>query len=73
MGLVTYNAKFLPNVVIFIASLYELLKRKLKLIWETKQKDSFTKLKVTLKNSSLLMNFDNLKEVVLACDAILSL
>ena len=61
--------KVLLNMVIFLAPLYELLKSKQKWMWKIKQKNAFTKVKETLKNSSLLMHFDNTKEVILAYDA----
>lgn len=69
IGLVTYYAKFLPNMATLLAPLYELLKSNTPWKWEAQQKEAFVKIKETLQNSSLLMHFDSEKEVVLACDA----
>ncbi|XP_054723056.1 uncharacterized protein K02A2.6-like [Uloborus diversus] len=69
IGLITYYAKFLPNMATLLAPLYELLKEKQAWEWGATQKEAFTKVKETLRSSSLLMHFDNAKEVVLACDA----
>ena len=69
IGLVTYYAKFLPNMSTLLAPLYELLNINTAWNWGSKQKETFRKVKEMLQSSSLLIHFDNDKEVVLACDA----
>lgn len=69
IGLVTYYAKFLPNMATLLAPLYELLKTKQAWKWEVEQRKAFSSIKAALQSSSLLVHFDNEKEVVLACDA----
>ena len=69
IGLVTYYAKFLPNMATVLAPLYELLKSKTTWKWGVQQKKAFEEIKKALQSSSLLIHFDNKKEVVLVCDA----
>ncbi|KAG8194442.1 hypothetical protein JTE90_011051 [Oedothorax gibbosus] len=59
IGLLTYYSKFLPNMATFLAPLYKLLEKNRK--WEWKEDEE--------RSSSLLVHFDNNKEVELACDA----
>lgn len=65
IGQITHYAKFLPNMATLLAPVYKLLKGKIKLKWEAQQKEAFTKVKEVLQNSSMLMHFENKKEVVL--------
>ena len=67
IGLITYYAKFLPNMGTLLASLYKLLKSKQARVWVIHQKEDLKKVKEILKNSSVLMHFDINKEVV-ECD-----
>lgn len=69
LGLITYYEIFLPNMAILLALLYELLKSKTTWKWAGQQKVSFIKVKEKLRNSCLLIHFDNEKEAVLASDA----
>ena len=53
-----------------LALLYLLLKSKQAWMWGAHQKEAFKKVKEILKNSSLLMHFDIIKEIVFACESI---
>lgn len=69
IGLVTYYAKYLPNMATMLAPLYKLLKLKQTWTWGVQEKEAFAQVKEKLLASSLLIHFDNNKEVILASDA----
>ncbi|KAG8191041.1 hypothetical protein JTE90_029484 [Oedothorax gibbosus] len=69
IGLLTYYSKFLPNMATFLAPLYKLLEKNRKWEWKEDEERAFQEAKRTIGSSSLLVHFDNNKEVVLACDA----
>lgn len=69
IGLLTYYSKFLPNMATFLAPLYKLLEKNRKWQWKDDEERAFQKAKTIIGSSSLLVHFDNNKEVVLACDA----
>ncbi|KAG8173468.1 hypothetical protein JTE90_024130 [Oedothorax gibbosus] len=69
IGLLTYYSKFLPNMATFLAPLYKLLEKNRKWEWKEDVERAFQEAKRTIGSSSLLVHFDNNKEVVLACDA----
>ncbi|KAG8180392.1 hypothetical protein JTE90_025442 [Oedothorax gibbosus] len=53
----------------FLAPLYKLLEKNRKWEWKKDEERAFQEAKRTIGSSSLLVHFDNNKEVVLACDA----
>ena len=69
LGLLTYYAKFLPNLSTHLAPLYQLLRHSTKWHWSTAQKKAFAKSKKLLTSSQLLTHFDSTLLLVLACDA----
>ena len=69
LGLVTYYAKFLPNLSTTLAPLYELLRRDQEWKWSSQQKQAFQESKELLMSSQLLVQFDPSLEIHLACDA----
>ncbi len=69
LGLLTYYAKFLPNLATVLAPLYKLLKHSERWRWSTKQERAFKESKELLLSSQLLVHFDPNLEIRLACDA----
>ena len=69
LGAVKYYGKFLPDLSIFLAPLYILLKKDVKWSWEATQKTSFEEIKSLLSSDSVLVHYDPVVELVLACDA----
>ena len=69
LGLLTYYAKFLPNLSMTLAPLYKLLKAEMRWKWGTKQERAFKESKKLLLASQLLVHFDPKQEIRLACDA----
>ena len=68
LGLLTYYAKFLPNLPTQLAPLYRLLRHDTKWQWSTDQQTAFEKSKELLVSSKLLIHFDSTLPLVLACD-----
>ena len=68
IGLLTYYARFLPHMATLLSPLYSLLHKDKKWQWTRQEETAFQAAKGTLK-SSLLIHFDNKKEVLVACDA----
>ena len=69
LGLLTYYAKFLPNLSTHLAPLYRLLRCDTRWQWSTAQQKAFEKSKELLVSSKLLIHFDSSLPLVLACDA----
>ena len=69
LGLLTYYAKFLPNLSTVLAPLYRLLKHQEVWKWLTEQEKAFQKSKELMMCSQLLVHFDPKLEIRLACDA----
>ncbi|KAG8201895.1 hypothetical protein JTE90_027373 [Oedothorax gibbosus] len=69
VGLLTYYARFLPRMATLLAPLYSLLHKDKKWQWTRQEETAFQAAKEALKSSSLLIHFDNKKEVLVACDA----
>jgi hypothetical protein len=65
LGLLTYYGKFLPNMSTLLAPLYQLLHKNQVWKWGTCEKNAFMKAKQQLSASSLLVHFDESKEVQL--------
>jgi len=69
LGLLTYYAKFLPNLSTVLAPLYKLLKRQEPWKWLAEQEKAFERSKELMMSSQLLVHFDPKLEIRLACDA----
>lgn len=69
LGLLTYYAKFLPNMSTMLAPLYKLLNKNQPWTWSIVEKKAFDRARKQLTSSSLLVHFDEHKEVQLECDA----
>ena len=69
LGLITYYAKFLPNLSSLLTPLYKLLQKDNTWKWGEEQQHVFEKSKELLTSSNLLIHFDPKLQIVLACDA----
>ena len=69
LGLVNYYAKFLPDLSIKLAPLYQLLRQDKQWEWSDQEEKSFQEMKQLLSSPNLLVHFDDQKPIVVACDA----
>ena len=69
LGLLTYYGKFLPNLAIVLAPLYQLLRKDVKWNWGDQEQQSFNKSKEMLTSTALLVHYDPTKPLVLSYDA----
>ena len=69
LGLLTYYAKFLPNLATHLAPLYKLLGKDVPWQWGKSQEKAFHNSKKLLTSSNLLIHFDTSLPLTLACDA----
>ena len=69
LGLITYYAKFLPNLSSLLSPLYKLLHKDITWQWEDEQQNAFDKSKELLTSSNLLIHFNPELPILLACDA----
>ena len=69
LGLLTYYAKFLPNLSTTLSPLYKLLGKRQPWIWGREQHASFEASKKMLSSSSVLVHYDAKKDIILTCDA----
>ena len=73
LGLINYQAKFIPNSTILTQPLYTLAAKTLvksaKLNWNQDHEESFVKLKKIMSESPFLVAFDPELETVITCDA----
>ena len=69
LGLITYYAKFLPNLSSLLTPLYKLLQKDNTWKWGEEQQHVFEKSKELLTSSNLLIHFDPKLQIVLVCDA----
>lgn len=69
LGMVSYNAKFMPALSHTLHSLYQLLKKNIKWVWETEHQKAFTAVKQLLCQESMLVHYDIKKPLKLFCDA----
>ena len=69
LGLLTYYAKFLPNLSSLLSPLYKLLQKDTTWQWGVDQQNAFEQSKTLLTSSYLLVHFDPSLQIVLVCDA----
>ena len=69
LGLINYYGKFLPNLASTLAPLYQLLQKNTRWRWGKAQEQAFSEVKTLLKSPRLLVHYDSVKELILACDA----
>lgn len=63
LGLINYYAKFLPNMSIHLAPLYDLLKKGAAWEWQNKQETAFKHVKEAIQTSKFLAHFDPNKTI----------
>ena len=69
LGLLTYYAKFLPNLSSLLSPLYHLLTKDSTWQWKNEQQQAFDKSKELLTSSQLLIHFNPALPILLSCDA----
>ena len=69
LGLISYYAKFLPNLADLLAPLYKLLRKNQRWHWSTEQDKAYKDAKHLLTTSEVLTHFDGSKPLCIACDA----
>ncbi len=69
LGLLNYYGKFLPNLSSTLTPLYNLLKKEKSWCWGNDQRKSFEAAKKALQADTLLVHYDPMKPLLLACDA----
>ena len=69
LGLLNYYGKFLPNLSVKLAPLYNLLNKNQKWYWGAEQEQAFQVAKDALQTNALLVHYDTTKPLILACDA----
>lgn len=69
LGLLTYYAKFVPNLANRLKPLHELLNKSKKWEWTKPCEESFNEVKTALAQSEALTHFNPALPVQLACDA----
>lgn len=69
LGLINFYAKFIPNLSPRIKSLYGLLKKNVKFVWNPECERTFNDCKKFLLRPCLLEHFDPAKPIVLVTDA----
>ena len=69
VGLLTYYARFLPNLATTLAPLYKLLRSGVKWTWTMTEQRAFQNSKKLLLSSQVSVHYDPSLEVILACDA----
>ena len=69
LGLISYYAKFLPNLADLLAPLYKLLQKNQRRHCSTEQDKAYKDAKHLLTTSEVLTHFDSSKPLRIACDA----
>ena len=69
LGMITYLAKFLPNLSDVTEPLRRLLDRAMEWHWDDVHENALTRVKQLITREPVLRYFDNTKEVTLQCDA----
>lgn len=69
IGLLTYYARFLPNMSTALEPLYQLKRKDVPWRWTRRENNAFKQAKQLLTNSEVLMHFNPELPIVLSCDA----
>ena len=69
LGLVTYNAKFIPSLSHVLQPLHLLLHKNQKWMWKSAQQNAFDKAKQLLCKPCTLAHYDVKKPIKVYCDA----
>jgi len=69
LGLITYNAKFMPSLAHTLYPLHLLLRKNTQWSWKSKHQDAFTAAKELLCEDCMLVHYDVNKLLKLFCDA----
>lgn len=69
LGLINYYRRFIPNMSLVCAPLYELLGKDTEFLWGQKQQSAFEELKLALTSKTVLAHFDPNVPVKLTVDA----
>lgn len=69
IGMVTYHAKYIPNLSSELAAIRELTREDVEFRWTDKEDEAFKKIKDLICQKVILQYFDNKKSCVLECDA----
>ena len=69
LGMLTYNAKFLPNMLHTLHPLNQLLRKNTPWVWKTKQHKAFEAAKCLLSQDTALAHYDVKRALKLYCDA----
>ena len=69
LGMLIYNAKFLPNMSHTFHPLNQLLRKKTPWVWKAKQQKAFEAAKCLLSQDAALAHYDVKRTLKLYCDA----
>ena len=69
LGMITFNAKFLPSLSHVLHPLHQLLQKHAQWVWEAKHEQAFTTAKQLLRQDCMLTHYDVNKPLKLFCDA----
>ena len=69
LGMLTYNAKFLPNISHTLYPLHQLLRKNTPWVWRSKQQKAFEAAKGLLSQNTALTHYDVKRPLKLYCDA----
>ena len=69
LGSINYYCKFLPNLSNTLASLYKILQKNTKWLWEAGQQKAFQAAKGSQTSDCLLVHYDPSRQLILTCDA----
>ena len=69
LGMITYNAKFLPSLSHTLYPLHQLLQKNTQWAWKTEHQEAFTKAKQLLCQDCMLTHYDVNKPLKLSSDA----
>ena len=69
LGLMTYNAKFIPNLSAVLRPLYDLTRKGAKWVWTLECQHSFDQAKASLSSAGALAHYDVDRPLKMYCDA----